>query len=76
MGSKPAKRTNYLAYDCILEVKVTDDYLDLLLKTGLGSRNAAGFGMMIVHKDKEEVNKENKGKPKGKSQKNSHYKKK
>ncbi len=45
------KKSIYVAYICTLKVHVSDGYLKLLLHTGLGAKNAAGFGMMkIVNK--------------------------
>lgn len=44
------KRSIYVAYLCTMKVHVSDRYLKLLLHAGLGSKNAAGFGMMKIIK--------------------------
>lgn len=38
----------FQAYNCVMKVKVSDKYLKLLMHTGLGAKNAAGFGMMHI----------------------------
>ncbi len=42
------KRMVYNAYNCTMKVKVSPGYLKLLMHVGLGSKNAAGFGMMRI----------------------------
>ena len=42
------KETNYNAYMCVMRVKVSDTYLKLLMHTGLGASNSAGYGMMCI----------------------------
>lgn len=42
------KKSIYVAYVCTMKVHVSDGYLKLLLHTGLGSKNAAGFGMVKI----------------------------
>lgn len=44
------KKSVYVAYTCTMKVCVSDNYLKLLLHTGLGSKNAAGFGMVKIVK--------------------------
>lgn len=45
------KKFIYQAYIMTMKVHVGDEYFKLLMHTGLGSRNSAGFGMMQI-KDK------------------------
>lgn len=42
------KKSIYVAYVCKMKVHVSDGYLKLLLHTGLGARNSAGFGMVKI----------------------------
>lgn len=42
------KKSIYVAYICTMKIKASDDYLKLLLHVGLGSKNAAGFGMIEI----------------------------
>lgn len=42
------KKNITLAYICTMKVRVSDRYLKLLMHAGLGSKNAAGFGMMKI----------------------------
>jgi len=44
------KKCIYPANNLTMKVKVSDKYLKLLLHTGLGSKNASGFGMMKILK--------------------------
>ena len=40
------KNSVVIAYQCTLNVHVSDKYLSLMMHTGLGSKNSAGFGMI------------------------------
>lgn len=42
------KKVSYCAYDCTLKVKVSNQLLHVLLNTGLGTKNPAGFGMVKI----------------------------
>lgn len=42
------KKNIFSSYTCTMKVKVSDQYLKLLMHTGLGAKNAAGFGMMKI----------------------------
>ncbi|RGG78381.1 CRISPR-associated endoribonuclease Cas6 [Coprobacillus sp. AM29-13] len=42
------KKMVYNAYNCTMKVKVSPGYLKLLMHVGLGSKNAAGFGMVRI----------------------------
>ena len=44
------KKSIYPAYLVTMKVKVSDGYLKLLMHAGLGSKNAAGFGMIEIIK--------------------------
>lgn len=45
------KKTSYEAYLVTMKVHVGDAYLKLLMHTGLGSKNSAGFGMMKIKRE-------------------------
>lgn len=42
------KNSIYPAYTCKMKIHVSNNYLKLLLETGLGSKNSAGFGMVKI----------------------------
>lgn len=42
------KKNVFVAYVCSMKVRVSDKYLKLLMHTGLGSKNAGGFGMVRI----------------------------
>lgn len=45
------KNVLYVAYNLEMEAKISDEYLRLLLHSGLGAKNSAGFGMMELIKE-------------------------
>lgn len=46
------KRSTNPSYSCQMKIRVSDNYLKLLLHTGMGAKNSAGFGMIqLMDKD-------------------------